>query len=374
MTNSDQKSRIELSIVMPCLNEAETLATCIIKANSYLQRSGVVGEIIVADNGSTDGSQEIAENMGVRVVNVQAKGYGSAIMGGVEAAYGRYVIIGDADDSYDFSALDNFTEKLRQGADMVVGNRFLGGIKPGAMPVLHQYLGNPVLSALGRIFFNSPLRDFHCGLRGVRKQAYEHLALQMTGMEFASEMIVKATLLNQNIAEVPTVLHPDGRSRRPHLRTWRDGWRHLRFLLLYSPRWLFLYPGLALILGGSISATILLTGTRIHSLLYASAAVIIGVQIVSFALFTQIYATNEGLLSKSQGFEKLKRYLSLEYGVILGCLIFVLGIVGSLVALQIWRVNNFGELRPEEVMRVVIPSVIALAVGIQLIFASFFLV
>ena len=373
MTSSVQTRWEELSIVMPCLNEAETLEICITKAKTYLERSGIVGEIIVADNGSTDGSQEIAASMGARVVNVHARGYGSAIMGGVEAAHGRYVIIGDADDSYDFSALDAFVEKLRQGADMVVGNRFWGGIKPGAMPPLHQYLGNPVLSALGRIFFNSPLRDFHCGLRGVRKQAYEQLGLQMTGMEFASEMIVKATLLNQNILEVPTILYPDGRSRQPHLRTWRDGWRHLRFLLLYSPRWLFLYPGLALIIVGLVASIILVTGNRVHSLLYASMATIIGVQIVSFALFTQVYATSNGLLPKDQNFETLYRNFSLELGLVLGSILIILGTGGSFGALQIWRANNFGDLHPEDVMRVIIPSVISLAVGFQLIFASFFL-
>lgn len=238
----------ELTILMPCLNEAETLARCITKARAFLIRSGIVGEVLIADNGSTDGSQQIAAVQGARVVAVKKKGYGSALLGGIHAARGRYVIMGDSDDSYDFSRLDGFVEKLRDGCQLVMGNRFLGGIEPGAMPALHRYLGNPVLSTIGRLFFRSPCGDFHCGLRGFDRDAVLALDLQSPGMEFASEMVVKATIRELRIAEVPTTLSPDGRSRPPHLKSWRDGWRHLRFLLLFSPRWLFLFPGAALFL------------------------------------------------------------------------------------------------------------------------------
>src|ERR1051325_447175 len=239
------EERLEVSVVMPCLNEAETLQVCIEKAQASLRELGVAGEVIVADNGSTDGSQEIAERLGARVIPVAAKGYGNALMGGILAARGTYVIMGDADDSYDFANLRPFLDKLRQGCDLVMGNRFQGGIKPGAMPPLHKYLGNPILTGIGRLLFHSPCGDFHCGLRGFDKEAVGGMELRTTGMEFASEMVVKATLHGMRITEVPTTLSPDGRSRPPHLRSWRDGWRHLRFLLLYSPRWLFLYPGAA---------------------------------------------------------------------------------------------------------------------------------
>jgi glycosyltransferase involved in cell wall biosynthesis len=241
---------LELSVVMPCLNEAETLAACIKKIQASLSQNHIKGEIIVADNGSTDGSQEIATKMGVRVIHVDEKGYGNALMGGIAAARGKFIIMGDADDSYDFTALMPFLDKLREGYDLVMGNRFKGGVQPGAMPFLHQYLGNPVLTFIGRLFFRSPCGDFHCGLRGFTREAILKMDLRTVGMEFASEMVVKATLHKMRIAEVPTTLSPDGRSRPPHLRSWRDGWRHLCFLLLYSPRWLFLYPGALLMLIG----------------------------------------------------------------------------------------------------------------------------
>src|SRR5215469_13096456 len=242
---------IEVSVVMPCLNEAETLETCIRKAQSALEEAQIAGEVIVADNGSTDGSVEIAERLGARVARISAKGYGNALMGGIAAAAGRLIIMGDADDSYDFGDIPKFVTQLRAGAQLVMGNRFRGGIKPGAMPPLHQYFGNPALTQIGRLFFGSPVHDFYCGLRGFRKDAYQTLGLRTTGMEFATEMVVKATLLKLRIEEVPTTLSPDGRNRPPHLRTWRDGWRTLRFFLLYSPRWLFLYPGLALMFVGA---------------------------------------------------------------------------------------------------------------------------
>src|SRR5882762_10355162 len=275
--DSDHRD-LELSIVIPCLNEAETLATCIKKAQQSLREHNVEAEIIVADNGSTDGSQEIARALGASVVDISAKGYGNALMGGIATAHGKYIIMGDADDSYDFSALGPFIEQLRAGFDLVMGNRFIGGIKPGAMPPLHRYLGNPLLTFIGRLFFRSPIRDFHCGLRGFSKEAFLKLDLQTTGMEFASEMVVKATLQHLRLTEVATTLSPDGRSRPPHLRSWRDGWRHLRFLLLYSPRWLFLYPGLAALVVGLLGTLWLLPEARtvggitldVHTLLYAA--------------------------------------------------------------------------------------------------------
>ncbi|HUJ71047.1 MAG TPA: glycosyltransferase family 2 protein, partial [Verrucomicrobiae bacterium] len=289
---------VELSIVMPCLNEAETLATCIQKAQQWLAANHVEGEVVVADNGSTDGSREIAARLGAHVEPIATRGYGSALQGGIQAAKGRFIIMGDADDSYDFGNLQPFLDKLREGYELVMGNRFLGGIEPGAMPPLHRYLGNPVLTGIGRLFFRSPCRDFHCGLRGFNREAILKLDLRTTGMEFASEMVVKATLNKLKVTEVPTTLSPDGRSRPPHLRSWRDGWRHLRFLLLYSPRWLFLYPGFGVMLVGLLGGLWLLRGPLtvgnvgfdVQTLLYCAAAVIIGFQAVVFAVFTKIFA------------------------------------------------------------------------------------
>src|ERR1051325_11384597 len=286
---------LELSIVMPCLNEAETLGICISKARQWLIKNRVAGEIIVADNGSIDGSQKIATTLGACVIDVAQKGYGSALLGGISAARGKYVVMGDADDSYNFSHLDLFLERLRDGFDLVMGNRFVGGIRPGAMKPLHKYLGNPVLTGIGRVLFKSPCGDFHCGLRGFSKAAISKLDLRTTGMEFASEMVVKSTLHKLRITEVPTILFQDGRSRPPHLRSWRDGWRHLRFLLLYSPRWLFLYPGVLLMLAGFLAAVWLLPSARtlgsvtfdVDTLLYAASAIIVGFQAVNFSLFTK---------------------------------------------------------------------------------------
>jgi len=364
---------LELSIVMPCLDEAETIAICIEKALSYLKNNQIVGEVIVADNGSKDGSIEIAQKMGARVVNISSKGYGSALLGGIEAAYGEHIIMGDADDSYDFVNLNPFVEKLRCGYDLVMGNRFKGGIRPGAMPKLHRYLGNPVLSFIGKLFFNSPCGDFHCGLRGFNKRSIERLNLRTTGMEFASEMVVKATLYGLRITEVPTVLSPDGRSRLPHLRSWRDGWRHLRFLLLYSPRWLFLYPGLLLILAGTMSILILFNGSKVHSLLYSATALVIGFQIVTFAVFTKTYAINEGLMPQDPKLKKILRFFNLETGLICAAVLLLLGVIGSIYAFKIWQGALFGYLDPANVMKVVIPSVTCLALGVQLFFSSFFL-
>ena len=371
----------EVSLVMPCLNEAETVAVCIQKARACLADNGVSGEIIVADNGSTDGSQAIAEAEGARVVPVVTKGYGSALMGGISAARGRFVIMGDADDSYDFSALMPFIEQLRDGSDLVMGNRFKGGIGPGAMPPLHRYIGNPLLSGLGRLFFRCPVGDFHCGLRGFSRAAYDRMKLQTTGMEFAGEMVVKSTLLGLRIAEVPTRLSPDGRSRPPHLRSWRDGWRNLRFMLLFSPRWLFLYPGLLLMLLGLSVGGWLLPETRqlgqakldVHTLAYSALAVLLGFQSVLFALYTRSFAHSRGLLLGSPGLNKPYRWLTLEAGLMLGGILMLLGLGGSVSATLGWSETDFGELNPSVVLRQVIPSILALALGAQIVLGSFFL-
>lgn len=375
------EATIEFSIVMPCLNEAETLATCIQKAQRSLAENNVVSEIIIADNGSNDGSQEIAAGLGARVVNVAARGYGNALMGGIAAARGKYVIMGDADDSYDFASLGPFISRLREGHDLVMGNRFLGGIKAGAMPPLHRYLGNPVLTTIGRLFFRSPVGDFHCGLRGFSKSAVMSLDLQTTGMEFASEMVVKATLNGLRIAEVPTTLSPDGRSRAPHLRSWRDGWRHLRFLLLYSPRWLFLYPGGLLMLAGLLVLLWLIPGPKklggvtfdVHTLLYGAAAIIIGFQAILFAVFTKIFAISEGLLPEDPRLNRAFRYVTLEVGLITALLLISAGLGGTVYAYWYWDRLSFGNLDPSQTMRVVIPAVTSLAVGCQTLFSSFFL-
>jgi glycosyltransferase involved in cell wall biosynthesis len=371
--SNEQIPTLELSIIMPCLNEAETLATCIGKARDYLERHKIAGEVLIADNGSSDGSQEIATNSGARVVPIPERGYGSALRGGIAAAKGQYIIMGDADDSYDFTNLSPFLEKLRQGYDLVMGNRFQGGIKPGAMPVLHKHLGNPVLTWLGRLFFGSPCGDFHCGLRGFSKQAIKQLNLRTTGMEFASEMVVKASLYGLKITEVPTTLSPDGRSRPPHLKTWRDGWRHLRFLLMYSPRWLFLYPGLALMFLGFVATIWFMTQPRVHTLLYSATALIIGFQIVSFAIFTKAFAISEGLLPEDRKLRRFLRYINLEVGLIIGVILFLVGIGGSVYALYTWNAQLYGALDPAVTMRIVIPSVTALGLGVQVIFSSFFL-
>jgi glycosyltransferase involved in cell wall biosynthesis len=338
-------------------------------------------EIIIADNGSTDGSQDIAASMGARVVSVDAKGYGNALMGGITAARGKYIIMGDADDSYDFSSLGPFVEKLRAGYDLVMGNRFKGGIKTGAMPALHRYLGNPVLTAIGRLFFHSACGDFHCGLRGFDKTSILKLDLRTTGMEFASEMIVKATLHDLHISEVATTLSPDGRSRPPHLRSWRDGWRHLRFLLLYSPRWLFFYPGAFLMLAGLTTGLWLWPGERtiqgvnfdIHTLLFAALAVIIGFQAINFAVFTKVFAISEGLLPDDPAFDKILRGIKLEIGLVVGIILLLAGLASSVYALSGWGAHSFGSLDPSRTMRIVIPAVTSLTLGVEIILSSFFL-
>ena len=378
---SDESSPLELSVVMPCLNEAETLGTCIEKAQRALRELNIAGEIIVADNGSTDGSLAIAARMGARVVHVEARGYGNALMGGIAASRGTYIIIGDADDSYDFTSLAPFVEKLREGYDLVMGNRFQGGIMPGAMPPLNRYLGNPALTGIGRLLFRSPCSDFHCGLRGLSRAAATALDLRTTGMEFASEMVVKATLRKMRITEVPTPLSPDGRLRPPHLRRWSDGWRHVRFMLLYSPRWLFLYPGMALMLLGLIAGLWLLPGKRViggvgldvHTLSYAAMAIVIGFQAIAFAVCTKVFAISEGLLPEDPRLTRLFRYITLEVGLAVGTTLLLIGLAGSLYAVGAWGARSFGGLDPKTTLRIVIPAVTALTLGCQIILSSFFL-
>jgi glycosyltransferase involved in cell wall biosynthesis len=365
---------------MPCLNEAATLAHCITMAKRYVARSGIAAEVLIADNGSSDGSQEIAAKLGARVVAVKARGYGAALLGGIRAAEGRYIIMGDADGSYDFSKLDDFVAKLREGYDLVMGNRFRGGILPGAMPPLHRYLGNPVLTGIGCLFFHSPCRDFHCGLRGFNRRSIEQLDMQTAGMEFASEMVVKATLHGLKVTEVPTVLSPDGRSRPPHLRSWRDGWRHLRFLLIYSPRWLFLYPGLAMMAAGLALLVWLLPGTRyvggialdIHTLVYASGLIMIGLQACLFSIFTKLFGINLRLLPPDRTFYRALNAFTLERGLVLGVLLVAGGLAGSIDAVVNWQGVAFGPQQPQELMRIVVPSVTAILLGMEIVFASFF--
>ena len=376
-----QAGPCELSILMPCLNEAETLAVCIAKALGFLERSGVHGEVLIADNGSTDGSQAIALAAGARVVPIAERGYGSALLGGIHAARGRFVIMGDSDDSYDFSNLAVFVDKLRDGHALVMGNRFKGGIAPGAMPPLHRYLGNPVLTTVGRLFFRSPCGDFHCGLRGFDRAAILGLDLQAPGMEFASEMVVKATIQGLNIAEVPTTLSPDGRTRPPHLRSWRDGWRHLRFLLLFSPRWLFLYPGLGLLAAGLIGMGLLLPGPRalgsvtfdIHTLFYASLAVVVGIHSALFYVFAKLYGMREGFVPADPKFLAMTKKLTLEAGLLAGLALLLFGIALGLLAVGAWNHRAWGILPPEYAMRLVIPSGTCVLLAFQLAYGAFFL-
>ena len=371
-------SNVEVSILMPCLNEAETIEVCVRKAREYLGSRGIKGEVIVADNGSTDGSQALAMKAGARVVRVTSRGYGAALLGGIQAAHGNLIIMGDADDSYDFTDLDPFVDKLRAGYELVMGNRFLGGIKQDAMPPLHRYLGNPVLTGIGRLLFRSSLGDFHCGLRGFWRDSIMSLALTCTGMEFASEMVVKATLRKLRIAEVPTTLSPDGRSRRPHLRSWRDGWRHLRFLLLFSPAWLFFYPGVALLLLGLLGGIWLTPGPRtagsvtfsINTLLFAAASLIIGFQAIVFYMFAKTHAIRSGLLPEDPVVARIRDVLRLEVALLVGGLAVMAGLVLALQALGVWDEASFGRLDLEESLRKVIPSTTLLILGLQIMFSG----
>jgi glycosyltransferase involved in cell wall biosynthesis len=371
---------IELSIVMPCLNEAETLGVCIEKAAAFLSRNGIAGEIVVGDNGSTDGSQSIAIAAGARVISVPVRGYGAALYFGCSAALGKYIVIGDSDDSYDFSRLEVFLSKLREGYDLVMGNRFAGGIRPGAMPWKNRYLGNPVLSGIGKAMFNAPLRDFHCGLRGFTKTAFETMDLRTTGMEFASEMVIKATLLRLRMTEVPTTLDPDGRSRPPHLRPWRDGWRHLRFMLLFCPNWLFLYPGLLLMAASLAAAARLLAGPLfigavrfdVGSLIYLAFFSVIGFQAVLFSLLSRVFAIQAGLYPSTPGLMAVLREITLERGLVFGLLLALTGFGLGFYSIFDWHLHSFGLMDINRLARLAIPSATGMTLGIQLVLFSFF--
>ncbi len=370
---------VELTILMPCLDEAETLGTCIRKAQQFVAQAAISGEVLIADNGSTDGSQAIAEKLGARVVAVPDRGYGAAVIGGIQAANGRYVVMGDADDSYDFSALAPFVERLRDGVDLVMGNRFKGGIAPGAMPLLHRYLGNPVLSWTGRLFFHLRVGDFHCGLRGFNRERLNALNLRTTGMEFASEMVVRAALADFRIEEVPTALNKDGRSRPPHLRTWQDGWRHLSFLLIYSPKWLFLYPGLFLLALGIFTAFALLPGAvkvgnvafDIHTFTVACISVLVGTQALSFGAVARKFATVHRLLPPSRRFSGVLAALTLNRILIGSAIIALAGVAGVVICILQWASTGFGPLEYSALLRILILSLTAIAIGVQLALTGF---
>ncbi|MDB6115982.1 MAG: arnC 2 [Lacunisphaera sp.] len=377
----DPSASIELSVVIPCLNEARTIVGCIREALDALAANAISGEVVVADNGSTDGSQQLATDAGARVVPITTKGYGNALRGGIAAARGRYLIMGDADGSYNFAHLPRFVERLRAGADVVMGNRFLGGIEPGAMPWKNRHIGNPILSFIGRLFFRTRIGDFHCGLRAFSAEAYRQMDLRTTGMELASEMVIKAELFGLRVEEVPTVLRKDGRDRPPHLRPWRDGWRHLRFMLLFSPRWLFWYPGILLMAAGTIIGGALLPGPLplgrvvldVHTLLFAAVAVLIGFQAASFAVLSKFFAIRAGLRRPQVGFDDWFRHLTLESGLITGGVLVAAGLVLSLGAVRFWSGQGFGQLQPTQTLRWVIPGALCLVLGCQMILSSFFL-
>jgi glycosyltransferase involved in cell wall biosynthesis len=375
---------IELTILMPCLNEAETLARCIEKAKLGIQKSGVGGEILIADNGSTDGSQAIAEKNGARVAAISEKGYGSALNGGARAARGKWILMGDADDSYDFSEADRFVAKFKEGYDLVMGCRLPSGggrVMPGAMPWKNRWIGNPILTFIGRLFFKCPAHDFHCGLRGFTKEAFEALDLQTTGMEFASEMVIKATFKNIKITEVPVTLSKDGRSRPPHLKPWRDGWRHLRFMLLFSPRWLFLVPGLVLFTAGALLSAALSIGDiqigaitlNVGTLAVSCMGAIAGFQLVAFAFFTKVFAIAEGLLPNDPKLTRVLKFFTLEKGILASIGIFLVGIILLARATWLWQQAHFGELQMADNLRHVIPAGALVVLGIQGIFSSFFM-
>jgi glycosyltransferase involved in cell wall biosynthesis len=369
----------ELTILMPCLNEAETLAVCIRKAQAYLERAGINGEVLIADNGSTDGSQAIAEGLGARVVPVPQRGYGAALGAGIQAAHGRFIIMGDSDDSYDFSQLDAFVEQLRGGADLVMGNRFKGGIARNAMPPLHRYFGNPVLSTIGRVFYRTPIGDFHCGLRGFSRSAILGLKLNTPGMEFASEMVIRATLMGLKVSEVPTVLSPDGRSRPPHLRSWRDGWLHLKLLLTFAPYWLFYYPGLVLLGLGTTAFTALMFGPLqiggvtfdIASLILSTGLILTGYQMVCFYALARVFAVRFGLLPTSDGFERLRGRITVNAACLLGGVLMLLALGATAAAIGIWGAAGFGSLDPEMIVRPAALATVSAALGAQTITTGF---
>lgn len=382
--SNGSESAYELSIVMPCLNEAETLGTCIRKALAGLAKAAVVGEVVVADNGSTDGSIAIAEREGARVEHVTAKGYGNALRGGVNAARGRYVLMGDSDDSYDFSDIEGFVSRLREGYDLVMGCRLPAGggtIAPGAMPWKNRWIGNPILSFLGRLFFQTQIHDFHCGMRAFSVDAYHRMGLKTTGMEFASEMVMQAQLKGLRVAEVPITLYPDGRSRPPHLKPWRDGWRHLRFMLIYSPRWLFLVPGLVLFMLGLTAIVFPLTGPApvgrlvldVGTMIVGSMMAILGFQLVAHAFYAKVFATGEGLLPNDPRFVRLFRLFSLERGCAVGLLLTLAGVGTIAIAFSDWGKANFGPVDPAVHLRRLVIGATLTILGLQAIFSSFHL-
>lgn len=370
---------LELTILMPCLNEAETIEICIRDAKLFLAESKIDGEVLVADNGSVDGSTRLAETAGARVINVTDVGYGAALLAGIRSAKGRYIIMGDSDSSYDFSSLQPFVDRLRAGADLIIGNRFKGGIAPGAMPFLHKYVGNPVLSLIGRILFRSPVRDFHCGLRGCNAARIKDLNLRASGMEFASEMIVKATLADLRVEEVPTTLSIAGRSRQPHLRTWPDGWRHLVFMLLYSPRWLFFYPGVVLSVIGLLGIVLLYSGTiaigdvtlSIHTFVSSCFILVVGVQAASFGLITRRYATQSGLLQETGRSAGILAFLDLERLLLPAVALFLGGLGLFVWCLVQWIEVGFGALQVSAILRPLVLATTAMTLGVQLAFTAF---
>jgi len=371
---------VEMSIVMPCLDEAETLGICIAKANRFFAENNVAGEVVIADNGSTDGSQQIAQSLGARVVPVPVRGYGAALAAGILAARGRFVAMGDSDDSYDFLGLMPFLTQLRAGEQLVMGNRFQGGIAKGAMPPLHRYLGNPVLSFAGRLFYNAPIGDFHCGLRAFDRAAILGLGLRTTGMEFASEMVVKAQLAGLRLAEVPTTLSPDGRTRPPHLRSWRDGWRHLKFLLTFAPKALFFVPGVVLALAGLLGLVALLPGSvwlgsvrlGVTTMLFSAASIIIGAQLMSFAVVARLFGVRERLWPTSPRTELARRWFSIDRGCVAGGVMLLCGIVMAFAAVLGWAGSGYGDMDTDALMRVAIPSVLFCALGVQALVTGFF--
>lgn len=364
---------------MPCLNEAESVGECIKKALALLEKEEIEGEVIIADNGSTDRSQEISLSHGAKLVYAMNKGYGAALQEGINNANGKYIIIGDSDGSYDFSNLMPFVNELRKGCDLVMGNRFKGGICKGAMPFLHKYFGNPVLSFIGRLFFQIKIKDFHCGLRGFTKRAYREMNLLSTGMEFASEMVVKAALLNMKIVEVPTTLSVDGRSGPSHLRTWHDGWRHLRFLLMFSPKWLFLFPGLFIIFISLIFSFILFINPikvngivfDINTMIVSSFALLIGFQFVFFHSFAKIYSITSGLLPSDKKFENIFKYFTLERGLLTGIIIFLAGAIVMFMNFFNWSSAGFPDLVPSIFVRRILSGIVPCVLGIQIIIFSF---
>jgi hypothetical protein len=378
--NDISKDEFELSIIMPCLNEAETLAVCIQKAFQGMQAHQIQGEVIIADNGSTDGSQDIAAGYGARVIPVAHRGYGCALRAGIAAAQGKYVIMADSDDSYDLTYTQPFMEKLREGYQLVTGTRLKGTIQPGAMPWLHQRLGNPVLTWLGNRLFGTDLSDYHCGMRGFDRVMIQSLGLRTTGMEFATEMLAKAAHAKMKTIEIPITYYPDGRTRPPHLHTWRDGWRHLRFMLLLSPAWVLLYPGLLLMILGLIGGVLLIpgplmlsssVGLDVHSLLVSGIAVVIGAQILTLWLCARLFATHIGLLPTTRFIKAITEGSPLGIGIAVGSVLFISGLIPSLQAFHIWSSKEFGALNYRDTLRWLIPGLVLIALGVQAFFASF---